>query len=320
MPPSNGNVDFDEQTQVLVYSHASQPLPAGTQSDALAAPDTAQHVQQAVQVKRKRGRPRKVPLKPGPVPAASPISLLLSSTGAGTGAMQQTNGPHSLPDAQITLNPAAPASQSSAAEAAVPAMPAVPAVPAGALMPHKRNSTSGQTDTGKLPKSRSKAQLPTSSMVLAHRIASGAIVPESTNTVLAGAQPTYPPAHHTAAAAESAETAAAAAVAMAAVVSPKTGAEDEAAAAVVTAAGLETGPESGRTAAALDSEAASVSESKGGREPATEDCKQASAAEVTGSPVWMGSTAAAQWQQLPDASAATLSGLRSPTASSGGSS
>lgn len=183
IPPANGIVH--EQHQVLVDSLVPQAAPAGARSDTPAAvPVTAQHAEQAVKVKRKPGRPRKIPLKIGAGPPASTVTHPLSTPAAGTSMMQLTFGPHlpygvvHLPDAQLALSPPAAGPQSNAADA----------VPAGALMPHRRSS-SVQIDMSKLLKSRTKAQLPSSkssgsgTTTPAPRAVTGAIIPEGTSVV-----------------------------------------------------------------------------------------------------------------------------------------
>lgn len=247
MPSASSN--GEEQQQILVDSLASQSGPAGAKSDTPAAmPVTAQHAEQAVKVKRKPGRPRKVSLKPKAAPSASTTSHTLPSPAAGTGIRQDTYGPHlpyelSLSDVQLGLSSAASGPHSSAADA----------VPAGALMPHRRSS-SVQIDMNKLLKSRSKAQPPSSkasgsgSTLPAHRVASGAII--STSAVHASGQPNYTVLQSPAAAADSAVTAAAAPGAVLTGAEPKTVSRD------------------GREAAPLATEAAPVRRLQGAREAA----------------------------------------------------
>ncbi|KAL3155833.1 hypothetical protein ABBQ32_012843 [Trebouxia sp. C0010 RCD-2024] len=318
VPSPNGNTDVSEQ--MLVNSHASQAPPPGAPSDIPAAPDTAQHAQQAVPVKRKRGRPRKVPLKPVTPPIAGPATLLPSSTGAGTaGVVQQTIAPPSLPDAAPqTLNPAAPTSQGINL-----------AVPAGALMPHKHNASS-QSDTGKPVNARSKAQQPSgkasasSSMVAAHRTSNGATFPESVTAVPIVPQPAFSGPHtapEPAAAPESRAPAAAAAV-MATAAAWKTAPEDGTATANVTEAASKTVLGNGHTAAAaaVENEAAQLNGLAGERDAATEaGTVEVMPVEVPGSPVkqTLGSARVATARRQSEASAATLSAPQPPTASSG---
>ena len=325
MPSANGNVDVNEQHQILVDNLTSQALPAGTRSDPpAAAPDTAQHAEQAVQVKRKPGRPRKVPPKStGGVGPLGTTSLPLSSPAAGTGITQAAYGPHlpyglRLPDVHLALGPAASGSQSNAADV----------VPAGALMPQRRSS-SVQIDMGKLLKSRSKAQLPGSkamgsSTFPAHRIANGPIVSDGTSVMLTAGQPTYTAAQPAAAAAPAATTAAPAAVTNEAVPKPVSDGGMEAAAgasAVTTAApaavtnGAVLAPlsDGGMEAAAGAAVAAAAAGAPvtGGRE-AAEAGKPVMLADATGSPDKQTQMSAAN-RQPAGASAATLSAAVSPT-------
>ena len=247
MPSASSN--GEEQQQILVDSLAPQSGPADAKSDTPAAmPVTAQHAEQAVKVKRKPGRPRKVPLKPKAAPPASTTSHTLPSPTAGTGIRQDTYGPHlpyelSLSDVQLGLSSAASGPHSKVADA----------VPVGALMPHRRSS-SVQIDMSKLLKSRSKAQPPSSkasgsgSTLPAHRVASGAII--GTSAVHASGQPNYTVLQSPAAAADSAVTAAAAPGAVATGAEPKTVSRD------------------GREAAPFATEAAPVRRSQGAREAA----------------------------------------------------
>ena len=314
-PSPNGNPDVNEQHQTVVNTHPSQALPAGTQADTPAGLDTAQHAQQAVPVKRKRGRPRKVPPKPVTSPVAGPSTLPLSSTTAGTGAAQQGNAPASLPDAaQTTISPpAAPAAHS---------INPTEAVPAGALMPHKRNP-----DSGKQMKAGGKAQPPSSKASGSSSMGpaqggspGGAIIPESVSAVPVGGQaaahtgPQTAPALAAAAAASAVSAAAAAAAGKPAV-------EDGRATATVTEAVPATVSESGHTAAAaaaaLEGEVAFLEGLEAGGDPAMG--QEVMPVELPGSPVkktWESAKVATVRRQS-EASAATLSAPKLVTRSSG---
>ena len=325
MPSTSGSVE--EQHQILGDSLISQAAPAGAQSDTPAAvPVTAQHAEQAVKVKRKPGRPRKVPLKPGAAPPASTTSHPLPGPAAGTGVMQPTYGPHlpyglRLPDGQLALSPGASGPQSIAADA----------VPAGALMPHRRSS-SVQIDMSKLLKSRSKAQPPSSkasgssSTQPAHRLVNGAIIPDGTSAIPSGGQPNYAVVPAPAAAAESAVTAAAVPAAVATAAEAKTvspgGREtaDVPAAVAASASAVAATTEAPKTvpqgekeataAAAVTTGGAQMTGSEGGGKAAAD--KPVTPVEAKGLPPKQAGVSAAVRQQSA-ASSATLSAPASPT-------
>lgn len=326
MPSASGNVD--EQQQILVESLVSQAAAAGAKSDPPAAVlVTAQHAEQAVKVKRKPGRPKKV--KPGAVPPASTTSHPLPSPVAGTGIMQPTYGPHlpyglRLPDGQLALSPAASGPQSSAADA----------VPAGALMPHRRSS-SVQIDMSKLLRSRSKAQPPGSkasgsgSTLSAHRVVSGAIIPDGTGAIPTSGQPTYTVVQVPAAAADSAVTAAAGPAAVATEAEPNTRAQGgreaadvpagqaalaSPAALAATTGAITTVPQTEKeaaaaAAAAVTNEGASMANVEGGGAAAG---KPVTPVQATMSPAKQTGVKAAVRQQSA-ASSETLSAPASPT-------
>lgn len=346
MPSVSGSIE--EQHQILVDSFASQAAPAGAKADT-AVPVTGQHAEQAVKVKRKPGRPRKVPLKPGAATPTGTTSHPLPGPAAGAGVMQPTSGPHPpyglrLPDGQLALTPAASGPQSSAADA----------VPAGALMPHRRSS-SVQIDVSKLLKSRSKVQPPGSkasgsgSTQPAHGLVSGAIVPDGTSAIPTGGQANYAVVQAPAAAAELAVTAAAASAAVATEPKPKTvspggrkaaplatgaspatgshGAQEaedvpeamaaSASPAAVAAAKTDPRGEREAAAAAVTAGGVHVTGSEGGGEAAAG--KPVTPVEATGSPAKQAGVTAAVRQQSA-ASSATLSApvsTTSPTAASG---
>ena len=323
VPSASGNVD--DQQQILVDSLVSQAAAAGAKSEVPAAvPVTAQHTELAVKVKRKPGRPRKV--KPGAVPPASTTSHPLSSPAAGTGVMQPTYGPHlpyglRLPDGQLALSPAASGPQSSAADA----------VPAGALMPHRRSS-SVQIDMSKLLRSRSKAQPPGSkasgsgSTLPAHRVISGAIIPDGTGAIPTSGQPNYTVLQAPAAAADSAVTAGAAPTAVATEAEPKTGGQGgreadvpavqaalaSPAATAATTEAPKTVPQTEKeaAAAAVTNGNASMANTEGGGTAAAD--KPVTPVSVIGSPATQTGVQATVRQQSA-ASSETLSAPASPT-------
>ena len=298
VPSASGN--GEEQQQILVDSLISHAAPAGAKSDTPAAvPVTAQHAEQAVKPKRKPGRPRKIPLKPGAVAPASTTGHTLPSPAAGSGVTQATYGPHlpyglRPPDVQLGLSPAASGPQSNAADA----------VPAGALMPHRRSS-SVSIDMSKLLKSRNKAQPPSSkasgngSTLPAHQVVSGAIIPDGKSAIPTSGQPNYSMVQSPAAAADSAVTAAAAPVALATEAEPKTASQD------------------GREAAPLATEAAPMTSSQGAKQAA--DVSAAVAASVL--PVAVAAATGAP-KTVPqggrEAAAAVTTGGASMTGSGGG--
>ena len=172
---SLGNVDMDQQHQILANSLASQSMPPAARSEALpaqaGADSSAEHAQHAQQgqspaagqpAKRKPGRPRKaVPGEPAyhpNIPASSSGHTALTSSAPATTDAAVANTHHmpasSLsPGAQLSPRRGMRESESQAADP-----------PAGALIPHDNQhrglgKASVAIDLSKLLKSRNKRQV-----------------------------------------------------------------------------------------------------------------------------------------------------------------
>jgi len=170
-----GNVDVDEQHQILVSSLVSQGLsPAGrseslpVQAGADSAAQHAQHAQQiesapaGQQVKRKPGRPKKAGLGEPPytpsVPLSSnghmaPPSAAPVNTNAAVVSTHQISASGSSPHAQLSPRRSIPEAELDAVDH-----------PAGALLPQQdchrgKGKTSVAIDLSKLLKSRTKHQV-----------------------------------------------------------------------------------------------------------------------------------------------------------------
>lgn len=198
-----GNVDVDEQHQLLVSSLVSQGLPPAGRSESLpvqaGADSAAQHAQHAQQiesapagqqVKRKPGRPKKaglgeLPHKPSIPPSSNghmaPPSAAPVNTDAAVVSTHQVSASASSPQAQLSPRRGIP-------EAELDPMDH----PAGALLPQQahhrgKGKTSVAIDLTKLLKSRTKPQVRDNKPPGSNGVGSGTTLPSAENGGLAGA-------------------------------------------------------------------------------------------------------------------------------------
>jgi len=248
-----GNVDVDEQHQILVSSLVSQGLPPAGRSESLpvqaGADSAAQHAQHAQQiesapagqeVKRKPGRPKKAGLGEPPYPPSVPPSSnghMAPPSAAPVNADAAVVSTH-----QVSASGSSPRAQLSPRRGIAEAELDGVDHPAGALLPQQANhrgkgKASVAIDLSKLLKSRTKHQVRDNKLPGSSVGGSGTTLPSAGNGPLTGAlMPEADPSvtaqpHHASTAAEAA-------------------AEAPAAAAAAGSKGVEPMPESGGAASA----------------------------------------------------------------------